>query len=102
MRLNSLWFSLRWQALAAARAATRAAAPAAVVLSSSRPIMALMSTGQATAAAVESTPKIELLDSTPTAEKAIKGFVEPPAHQNPRISSTETQHRRQHDVTELT
>jgi hypothetical protein len=49
--------------------------------------MALMSTGPATAAAVESTPKIELLESTPTAEKAIKGFVAPPAHQNPRISS---------------
>jgi hypothetical protein len=64
--------------------------------------MALMSTGPATAAAVESTPKIELLESTPTAEKAIKGFVAPPAHQNPRISSTEIQHRSQHDVTELT
>jgi hypothetical protein len=36
--------------------------------------MALMSTGPATAAAVESTPKIELLESTPTAEKAIKGL----------------------------
>jgi hypothetical protein len=56
----------------------------------------------ATAAAVESTPKIELLESTPTVEKAIKGFLEPPAHQNPRISSTETQNRCQHDVTELT
>jgi hypothetical protein len=41
--------------------------------------MALMSTGPATAAAVESTPKIELLESTPTAEKAIEGFVAPPA-----------------------
>jgi hypothetical protein len=39
--------------------------------------MALMSTGPATAAAVESTLKIELLESTPTAEKAIKGFVAP-------------------------
>ncbi len=42
--------------------------------------MALMSTGPATAAAVESTLKIDLLESTPTAEKAIKGFLEPPAH----------------------
>ncbi len=102
MLLNPLLLSRRWQALAAARGAARAAAPAAAVSSSSPPIMALMSTGQATAAAVESTPKIELLESTPTAEKAIKGFLEPPAHQNPRIASTETQHRRQHDVTELT
>jgi hypothetical protein len=54
-----------------------AAAPAAAVSSSSPPraIMALMSTGPATAAAVESTPKIELLESTPTAEKAIKGHL---------------------------
>ena len=104
MRLNPLRLPLRWRALAAARAAARAAAPAAAVSSSSPPraIMALMSTGPATAAAVESTPKIELLESTPTAEKAIKGFVALPAHQNPRISSTEIQHRSQHDVTEFT
>ena len=83
MQLNPLRLPLRWRALAAAWAAARAAAPAAAVSSSSPPraIMALMSTGPATAAAVESTPKIELLESTPTAEKAIKGFVAPPAHQ---------------------
>ena len=104
MRLNPLRLPRRWRALAAARAAARAAAPAAAVSSSSPPraIMALMSTGPATAAAVKSTPKIELLESTPTAEKAMKGFVAPPAHKNPRISGTETQHRRQHDITELT
>ncbi len=75
--LNPPRLPRRWLALAAARAAARAAAPAAAVSSSSPPrtIMALMSTGPATAA-----------ESTPTAEKAIKGFVAPPAHQNPRIS----------------
>jgi hypothetical protein len=100
MLLNPLRLPLRWRALAAARAAARAAAQAAVVSSSSPPIMALMSTDPATAAAVESTPKIEHLESTPTAEKAIKGFLEPPALNNPRIASTETQQRRQQDVTE--
>jgi hypothetical protein len=67
MRLNPLRLPLRGLALAAARAAARAAAPAAAVSSSSPPraIMALMSTGPATAAAVKSTPKIELLESTP-------------------------------------
>jgi hypothetical protein len=35
--------------------------------------MAMMSTGPATAAVFEPTPKIELLESTPTAEKAIEG-----------------------------
>jgi hypothetical protein len=92
MLLNLLRLPRRWRALAAAQAAARAAAPAAAVSASSPPIMALMFTSPATAAAVESTPKIELLESTPTAEKAIKGFLEPPAHQNPRIPSTETQH----------
>ncbi len=52
-------------------------AAAAAVSSSSPPraIMALMSTGPAAAAAVELTLKIELLESTPTAEKAIKGHL---------------------------
>jgi hypothetical protein len=66
--------------------------------------MALMSTGPATAAAVESTPtrKIELLESTPTAEKAIKGF-QGFASTGLQIQGLQAQkHRRQHDVTELT
>jgi hypothetical protein len=42
--------------------------------------MALMSTGLATAAAVELKQKIELLELNATAEKAIEGFLEKPAH----------------------
>jgi hypothetical protein len=61
-------------AAAAARAAAGAAAPTAAAASSSQPIMASMATGPETAAAVESTLEIEF-ESTPTAEKAMRDFL---------------------------
>ncbi len=50
---------------AAARAAAGAAGPAAAAASSSQPIIALMPTGPATAAAVERRPRLNFLNRLP-------------------------------------